>query len=463
MTSPSADPPDWSSPVPDMKLIKDGWVVSMDPVIGEVRHGSILVEGSRIVQVGADLVAPNGCEVIDAAGTIVIPGLIDMHKHLWQTPLRGIVADLTLIDYFTIIREQKLARFRPEDVGIGTYAGALELIDSGTTTVLDHSHGVVTPQHADALAEAMLASGVRGVWAYGYAAAGPSGGVPAFATHADKISDAYRVRSAYFGSDSVMRMGIAPGDHGRLPLELVEAELRSAKDMDAIWTAHTHCPPGNMAATRGIHTLLARGHVDERAVLSHCNELGADDFALIADSGAHFVSTPDTEMGFGIPAPPPYAAALASGVTPCLGTDCVTCMSTDMFSCMRLAMVVARSQVNRRAPYEPISEQTITTRDVLGWATMAGARALGLDDEIGSLSPGKAADIVLVDATATNMFPALDPVASLVLHAHAGNVDTVLIDGVVRKRHGRLLDVDLPKLRDELSAASDHVMQPIHA
>jgi 5-methylthioadenosine/S-adenosylhomocysteine deaminase len=149
-------------------LIRGGWVVTMEPDLGDIKNGDVLVDGSKIVEIGARLEAPEGCEVIDAEGMIVIPGLVDMHKHLWQTALRSVVADLTLVDYFHGVRRNYLSRYRPEDVRVGTYVGALELLHSGTTTVLDHSHGVVTPEHADALAEAALAAGVRGVWAYGY-------------------------------------------------------------------------------------------------------------------------------------------------------------------------------------------------------------------------------------------------------------------------------------------------------
>lgn len=446
--------------MPKRTLLRNGWVITMDPELGEIREGSVLIEDSRITQVGHTIDVPESCEVIDAQGMIVIPGLVDMHKHLWQTPLRGVIADLTLVDYFTVIRQQYLSRFRPQDVAVGTYVGALELLHGGTTSVLDHSHGVVTPEHADALAEAVLAAGVRGVWCYGYAPVQPAAGKPGFASHQERVADAYRVRDRYFSDAGLLRMGIAPADQGRLPLETIEVELRSAMDMEAIWTAHTHCPPGNMSATRGFHALLAKGYVNHRSVLSHCNEFGPDDFTLVAEAGAHFASTPDTEIGFGIPNPTPYAAALVAGVQPCLGTDCVTCMSSDMFVCMRLALLFARSQLNsgQSRTFDTITEQRLTTRDVFRWATIEGAKALGLENEIGSLTPGKAADIVLVDATAINLAPVLDPVATLVLHGNAGNVDTVLVDGVVRKRSGKLTGVDLPKVLDELAASRDYLV-----
>lgn len=442
-------------------LIRDGWIVSMDPQIGDLTRGSVLVEASRIARVGADLEPPPGCEIIDADGMIVIPGLVDTHKHLWQTALRGVVGDLTLVDYFHGVRRNYLARYRPEDVGIGTYVGALEQIHSGTTTVLDHSHGVVSPDHSDALAEAELRAGIRGVWAYGYCPVAIEGDRP-FATHADRVADAYRVCEAHFGAgnDGRLRMGIAMTEQGLLPFELTEAELKSARDMDLVWTTHCHCPPGNAPITRGFHKLYAHGYIDERAVLSHCNEFSVDDFSLVAESGAHFASSPDSEIGLGIARPTPYLYALLAGVQPTLGTDCVTCMSTDMFATMRIALLFARHQFNSGPghTFQTVTEQPLSTRDVLRWATIEGARALGLESEVGSLTPGKAADVVLVDARAINLAPVLDPVADLVLHAHAGNVDTVLIDGQVRKRHGTLTGVDMAKVLRELSASRDYLV-----
>jgi 5-methylthioadenosine/S-adenosylhomocysteine deaminase len=441
-------------------LIRGGWVVTMEPDLGDIKNGDVLVDGSKIVEIGARLEAPEGCEVIDAEGMIVIPGLVDMHKHLWQTALRSVVADLTLVDYFHGVRRNYLSRYRPEDVRVGTYVGALELLHSGTTTVLDHSHGVVTPEHADALAEAALAAGVRGVWAYGYCPVEVEG-QQGFASHGERVNDAFRVRDEHFrGDDGLLRMGIAMTEQGLLPFELTEAELRSAQEMDAVWTTHCHCGPGNAPITRGFHTLHAKGYIDHRAVLSHCNEFGVDDFAVVAEAGAHFASSPDSEIALGIAQPTPFMYALLGGVQPSLGTDCVTCMSTDMFACMRMALIFARHQFNSGPghTFATVTEQVVSTRDVFRWATIEGAKALGLDDRIGSLAVGKAADIVLVDATAINLAPVLDPVADLVLHGHAGNVDTVIVDGVVRKRGGALVDVDLPKLLAELGRSRDFLV-----
>ena len=444
-----------------MLLVHNGWLITMDPGLGDIQHGSVLIDGARIVEVGPDIQVPDDCEVIDATGMIVIPGLIDAHRHLWQTALRGIIADSTLSDYFQTVRRQYLARYRPEDARLGTYAGALESIAGGTTAILDHSHGVVSPDHADALVDAMVSSGVRGTWAYGYCPVETSG-KPAFSNHDQRIADASRIRSTYFSSDDggLLRMGVAATEQGLVSSELTAKEIRSARDMDVRWTLHSQCPPGNSPITRGFHALYAEGFLDDRAVLSHCNDFGVDDFSILADAGAHFVSSPDPELSLGIARPPAYVQALRAGVQPSLGTDCVVCMSADMFGCMRMALTVARHLFNSGPghTFEELTTQSILTRDVFRWATVEGAAALGLGDQIGSLTPGKLADVVLVDARSLNLAPILEPVADLVLHAHAGNVSTVLINGVIRKRDGVMLGVDLPRVYEQLAQSRDYLL-----
>jgi len=440
-------------------LIQNAWIVSMDPEIGDIRRGSVLVEGDSIGAVAEKVDVPEGCTVIDASGMILHPGFVDTHKHLWQTALRGVVGDRTLVGYFSDVRRDYLSRFRPQDAHLGTLVGALELIDGGTTSVIDHSHGVVSPEHTDALAQAELAAGIRGVWAYGYCPVEVEG-QQTFASHAERVKDAYRAKDAYFSSDGLLRMGIAATEQNLLPLELTENEIRSALDMDAVWTTHTHCGPGNAPITRGFHTLVAKGLIDHHAVLSHCNEFRVDDFDVVRDLGAHFASSPDSEIALGISQPTPYRDALLAGVQPSLGTDCVTCMSADMYTNMRVALIFARHQFNNgpSSNYETIVEQAVSTRDVFRWATVEGAKALGLEDRIGTISPGKLGDLVLVDARALNLAPVLDPVADLVLHGHAGNVDTVIINGEIRKRHGKLVDTNVAELLDQLDDSRDYLL-----
>lgn len=440
-------------------LIENAWVVTNEDDLGDIQNGSIYIENGVIKAVGRNLTAPDGAEVVEAKGMIAMPGFVDAHKHLWQAALRGVCGDLTLLGYFSLVRQNYIAAYRPQDVRIGSYASAIEMIDGGTTSVLDHAHCVVSPEHADAALEGVRASGIRGVWAYGYCPVHESG---AYASHKDRIADAERLRVDQFASnDGLLRMGLSTTEQGLLPEELTELEIRSALDFNLKWTAHTHCGNGKAPITRGIYKLLRKNLINDLAVLSHCNEFGFNEFSMIKEVGAFFTSSPDTELYMGIPRPVNYIEALAAGVEVALGTDTVSCMSADMFPTLRLAMVTARQQINspRGASFDAITEQRLSVREIFRWATINGARAMGIDHLVGSIMPGKRADIVLVDASALNLAPVSDPISSLVMCGRASNVHTVFIDGVIRKRNGRLLGVDVERLGTELAQSHAHLNQ----
>ncbi|MDF8332178.1 amidohydrolase family protein [Novosphingobium cyanobacteriorum] len=438
-------------------LIQNAWIVTNEDDLGDIRDGSILIEDGRITALGKDLEVPEGAEIIDADGMIAIPGFVDAHKHLWQAALRGVCGDLTLLGYFALVRQNYIAAYRPRDVAIGSYASAIELIDAGTTSVLDHAHCVVSPDHADAALDGVREAGIRGVWAYGYCPVYES---EAFTRHEDRLSDARRILKSQFGSnDGLLRMGVSTTEQGLLPEELTELEIRSALDLDLKWTGHTHCGNGRAPITRGIYKLLRKGLINDLAILSHCNEFGFNDFVMMQEVGAHFSSSPDTELYMGIPRPVNYIEAVAAGVPVSLGTDTVSCMSADMFATMRLAMVTARQQINapRAATYDAVIDQTLPVRDVFRWATINGARAMGIDHLVGSLRPGKRADITLINARDLNLAPVYDPISAIVLNGRPSNVDTVMIDGVVRKRHGKLVGIDMDRLVTEIAASHAHL------
>ena len=186
--------------------ITGGTVISMDPAIGELERGSVLVEGDRIVAVERDL-GDVDAEMIDAQGGVIMPGFIDTHRHTWQTALRGICADWTLMDYFIGIRSTLSPRYSAEDVYVGNLAGALEALDAGVTTILDFSHCNNTPEHADRAIDGLLDAGIRAVFAYGYFA--PPRSEPHFTSHAMRLEDSRRVH------DELDRRS-GPGDDGHL-------------------------------------------------------------------------------------------------------------------------------------------------------------------------------------------------------------------------------------------------------
>lgn len=440
------------------KIIQNVWIVTNDEKLGDIRNGSILINGNTIQAVGEGLAVPPGAEVIDGKGFIAIPGLVDSHKHLWQAAMRGICADQTLLGYFRMVREGLLGGYRPEDVAVGQLACALESISSGVTTVLDHSHCIISPDHAVAAVEATFQSGLRGIWAYGYC---PHFESNAFTHHTDRIDDAKRIKERYFSSDDqLLRMGVAITEQNLLPFEMTELEIRSAMDMNAKWTSHTHCVNGPGPLARGVHKLYAKGLLGPLAVLSHCNEFTYNDFCMLNEVGAFFTSSPDSEIYMGISKPTNFIEAIAAGTEIAIGTDAVTVMSADMFANMRLTMVFARHQINHPAAagFQAVPEQKLSVREIFRWATINGAKALGMDHLVGSLVPGKRADIVLLNTNHPNLAPVIDPVFSVVMHGQPNNVDTVIIDGEIRKRSGKLVGFDMNRITDELVSSSHHVM-----
>jgi 5-methylthioadenosine/S-adenosylhomocysteine deaminase len=426
-------------------LIENGYVVSMDDAVGELEDGSVLIEGDRIAEV-APRIDASDAERIDARGMVVMPGFVDTHRHTWQTALRAICADWTLMEYFRGIRMNISPEYTAQDVHAGNYVGALEALDAGVTTILDFSHCNNTPAHADAGIAGLREAGIRAVYAYGYYPSPVAD--PAFATQADRIGDARRVQREHFSAaDGLLTMGVAITEAGLLPWEDTAAEVSSARELGVLLTAHTACVWGS-ASTMGIREMDAHGLLDSAQVHVHCNALSDAELRLLADAGAKVSSTPETELQMGM-GHPVIGRALELGMKPTLGCDIVSLNSGDMFAQMRIGLQFQRAMDNDPVLASGAMPATLRlgVRDALRWATVNGAEALGLGTRIGSLTPGKQADVVLIGGEALNMAPRPDPVASVVVQANASNVDTVLVAGRVVKRGGKLLDTDLSRAR----------------
>jgi 5-methylthioadenosine/S-adenosylhomocysteine deaminase len=426
-------------------LIANGYVLSMDDALGELEQGSVLVEDDHIAAVAPVIDAPDA-ERIDARGMVVMPGFVDTHRHTWQTALRAICADWTLMEYFRGIRMNISPEYTADDVYAGNYVGALEALDAGVTSILDFSHCNNTPEHADAGIAGLRDAGIRAVYAYGYyPSPAPE---PAFASQAERIADARRVQAEHFSSgDALLTMGVAITEAGLLPWEDTAAEVHSARELGVLLTAHTACVWGSQS-TMGIRELNAHGLLDSAQVHVHCNALPDEDFQLLADAGAKVSSTPETELQMGM-GHPVIGRALALGMQPTLGCDVVSLNGGDMFAQMRLGLQFERAMEN-----DPVIESgempaslRLGVRDALRWATVNGAEALGLGNRIGSLTPGHQADLILVGGEALNMTPRPEPVGSVVVQANPSNVDTVLVAGRVVKREGALVGADRARVR----------------
>ncbi|HEX3511298.1 MAG TPA: amidohydrolase family protein [Solirubrobacteraceae bacterium] len=440
-------------------LLQGGYVVSMDPGTGELRSGDVLVEGSAIAAVGERLDVEDA-EVVDVSGSVVLPGFVDTHRHTWQTPFRGICADWTLEDYFRGIRMAISPNCSAADVYAGNYAGALEALDAGVTTILDFSHCNNTPEHADAALQGLLDAGIRAVFAYGYFPA-PSA-APVFVEHEQRLADARRIREGQLsGDDGLVTMGVALTEVGLLPFEQTIAEARSAGELGVPSVLHTGCNWGSLA-TEGLPELDHHGLLGPAQVHVHCNTLDDRNLRRLAEHDCKVSSSPETELQMGM-GRPVIGRALENGMRPSLSCDVMSSNSGDMFSQMRIGLQFERAMRNDafHARNTMPDRLDFVVRDALRWGICNGAHALGMESRIGSLTAGKQADIVVVGGSRLNMVPMADPVGCLVAQAQASNVEHVLVAGRFVKREGELVGVDLARAAALAADASEAVLRRV--
>lgn len=435
------------------KLIRGGIVISGDTEIGDHMKADVLVVDGKIERIAPEIEVDE-CEIIDATGMIVAPGFVDTHRHTWQSLGRNMAADWSLADYFHGVRGRIGFNYRPEDVYIGNLLGTLEALDSGITTLLDWSHNINSPEHADAAVQGLKDSGSRAVFAHGNAndewVPLPNGKL-----HSD---DARRVRSEHFSSnDGLVTMAMALRGTQFSTYDAAEADFKLARDIDVPITVHAG--DGQWAIRRRpIEVMAERNMLGPDVTYIHCNCLSDHELELIAESGGSASIAPEVEMhmGHGYPA---TGRLLAHGIRPTLSIDVVTGIGGDMFGVMRCTLSAERALRHQQAldKGEEITSLDLTIRDVFEFATIDGAKACGIESRTGSLSPGKDADIIILETDSSNVVPMNNPLGSLVLACHPGNVDTVLVAGKVVKRFGKLCNVDMRQVRELADRSRDHV------
>lgn len=435
-------------------VIRNASVISVDPAIGNLDGADVLIEGTKIAAVGPGLVTGDA-QVIDGTGTIVMPGMVDTHRHLWQTVLRNIAADWTLSQYFAGVRVQLGGHFRAEDVYAGNLAGAYEALNAGVTTVLDWSHNMNSPEHADAAVEALKESKGRFVMAYGNSN-------DEWLPVSDKptnAADARRVRSQHFSSDDqLVQMGMALRGPQYATQDVTFDDWALARELDVLISVHVG--DGAWGRNRPVAWLAEKGLLGPDVVCAHCNSLQDDEFQIMADSGCSAAMTPEIEMqmGHGWPA---TGRLLAAGMLPTLGIDIATCNTGHLFQVMRTVLLVERAFAHAKAERDGVSledQLPINTSDAIEFATINGAKALRLDHKIGSLTPGKDADLVLIRADGIEMSPLNNASGAVVLAGHPGLVDSVWVAGNRVKADGRLVNVDERKVVGLVGASRDHVL-----
>lgn len=445
---------------PRRTLIKGGRVLTMtDGDDASVRD--ILVEGNRIAAVAAQITAADA-EVIDASNCIVHPGFVDTHRHVWQTQLRTAATDWSLFDYVAQMRCIFSTFYEAEDAYLGNLVGALEALNSGITTVVDHCHIVNSPDHAHEAARGLVDAGIRAQFCYGFwpnpKALEPFTFVPG---EPWRFEAATALCKGLLASDDArVRLGVAPSELEGMPFDLTCAEIGFARDLGAACIS-MHVAMGTYDnGEHMVRKLHEAGLLKPDMLFVHGAALTVDELELLAAAGCGLSSTPETElqMGMGIPV---TQRALAAGVAASIGVDIVSNYSGDMFAQMRLLLQTMRAQANLTYEREGKAPRAIApkARDVLRLATAGGARAAGLGAAVGTLEVGRKADVVLTRTDAIHMTPATDAVGALVLNANASDVDTVLVDGRIVKRHGQLVGVDWPALSRRLRASSERILE----
>jgi len=455
--------------VTDRILIRGGIVLTQDDALGELPSADILIEDDKIAEVGQNIAAADA-KVIEAKGDIVIPGFVDSHRHTWETSIRTCAPDYTLGAYFGAILDQFAPNYRPDDVYAANQWGALECANAGITTLVDWSHIMNTPAHADAAIKGLQDAGIRSVFAFGF----PNTSIQAwwfgldYGGSVERIDGecARRVRSQYFSSDKgLITMALATRGTNFCKPDVVRYEWGLAKELGVNITVHVAMDrfgytKGQLIALRDMDLLYPN------TTYIHASHLTDEEWGLVRDSGGNVSLAPQIElqMGHGW-APAQKADGL--GIPVGLSSDVATTASSDQFTQMHAIFASERGLRHQMSWDENLdgnipTSDLITVRQVLRWATLDGAKVAGVADRTGSITPGKKADIVIIDGAAVNVAPVIDPVAAVVCAADVSNVQTVIVDGKIVKANGKLV-ASLDGPRKAVEASRDFLVSKVPA
>lgn len=423
-------------------LVKCGWLISMDASIGDLKDAELLIVDDRIAAVGKSLNAEYD-ELIDASRMIVMPGLVNAHHHTFQAVMRSLGSEWLRGEYFRLMYAGMSTRFTPQDNYLGNLVGSLGQIDSGVTTIADYCHNLTSLEMAERSVDGLVESGIRAIFVHGDGVA-PShlrdANPPEKRLHPRERVDALR-KGRFTSNDArvTLGLGIMGPDFGTIEASI--ANYRMALDYDVWISSHYTRPKSKRVTPDGYWRLAELGLLRAGQNAVHCNFLEDDEFKLLADHGLTFTATGLVEL-HGYPTPTVIGHCRAAGVMPSIGVDTEILAAGGMFREMNACLLFERNtqhRVRRQKKEPPFERMPVTSREALQWATIGGAMAMGLEDRIGSLTPGKKADVTMLRADDLNLWPVHDPIFAVAEQAHPGNVDTVLIDGEALKRGGRLV------------------------
>jgi len=425
----------------DRTLFKGGAIVTMDPKVPNLSTGDVLVEGERIAAVGANLQA-DGAEVIDVAGSIVMPGLVDAHHHMWLGVMRRMMPDVDdLFAYIDVVAETLGAHYRPLDMYLSTKLTAVASLDAGITTIIDACHASRSPEHTDAALGALDDAGIRALHMVGAAMdkQAPTAHLPA---------DLKRLADNWNHGEGLVRVGL----FGQLNLDW----WKVARGLDMrILTEFI----GDLAKLGP--EFAEPGVLGPHNIFNHCTRVPEATWKLFADAGVNVTVNPRSDALFGFDDESfAYQQAIDHGLTPALGIDLDTAFGSDLFGEMHALFGQQRAAMRyRRFRGEESAPRPISVEAVLKAATVNGARAAGLEREIGSLTPGKQADIITVRTNGVGVFPVTNAIGTIVQAVERADVETVMVAGEIRKRAGKLVGVDVAKLAADVTASRDYLLE----
>ena len=417
-------------------VFRNACVITVDRG-GVVEGGDVLVVGDTLAEVGISVPAPPDAIEIDATGGILMPGMIDTHRHMWQAGLRGYGGDWALSQYFSFYYLHWGDVFRPEDIYAGHLLSALESVDTGITTTLDWSHGLRTIDHAEAAVEALRTIPGRFVLGYGNYLGAPWewSQAPEFRAFADRTF-----------TDDLLTLELASDVTGD-PAFPEKAAFEAARELGVGVT--THAGVWGATTDRAIEQMHEHGFMTPDVSYVHSTTLEPSSYRKIAETGGTVSVATESEQSAGQGYPATWLLR-RYGIPASLSIDTSVWWSADPFSAMRatLSSDRVREHLEAHGRDETVVANELRAEDVIWSATMGGATAIGMADKLGSITVGKKADLLLLkNDESPAMTPVLHPYAHVVYQAGTADVHTVMVDGRVLKHEGRRIDLPLAPVR----------------
>jgi cytosine/adenosine deaminase-related metal-dependent hydrolase len=437
-------------------LLRGATLLSMDPAIGDFESGDILIRGSRIVAIGCDLSSRVSGDVLalDAYGYIITPGLQDAHRHCWYGQCRRTLPDVADVhEYFSLFYNTLTPAFTPEDIYVGTLVSALSALDSGVTNIHDVLTNNRTAAHGDAGIAALRDAGIRGTHVqFGSLTGGDAKQWP---------HDLVRVQREFFANSEqllTLRLGVL-GSADMVPEDVVigRRTIEFARSLGIGITADAVVGP---STSRNIEALGAAGLLAEDVLFTHCLDLTDAAWRIMADQGVGVALTATSDSRFGIfSSISPMQKCIDLGLSRVgIGIDTEINLKADLFSQMEAAVIIQRMLIFNRRHVEGRSDlRGMSLQDVFKWATISGARATGSDQVVGSLTPGKEADLVAFNVQNINNIPVNNAYGAVVGSSSTRDVEMVMVGGTIRKWDGELVNVDLEALRARAAASRDEL------